>query len=426
MTSIRYLRERIRPWYLRRIYFSLHPESKPMYFDSCWSFPDYRRDIEKKGETKGVSVEPVALFLPMNDWHTRTQRTQHLAQVLSRRGYRCLYLNPHLGREFPAARRRGDTERLKVLDRNLFELHVHLPLEPVFHHRRLVPSEIDLLSGAIVRALELLEPRRVVQILAFPVWWEVARWIRERYQAPIIYDCHDYLPGFAGVAREITEIEPELFQRSDRVLCSSQALMARARGLGAPETRCALLRNAAAAEFFDTVRMPAGSATTIGYVGALDAWFDAASVEWAARAHPEWRFELIGRVENPRIDALRTLPNVHLAGEVRFDTLPSLLATFRVGIIPFLISPLIEATDPIKAYEYLAAGLPVVSSRLPEIERFGDLVSCYTGPADFVTALEAALANDSDALTARRRQAALGETWERRGEELSRAIQSLG
>lgn len=424
MKSVEYLRERFRPWYLRKIHFPLHPERKPRYFDSCWSYPDYRPDPD----THAIPDKPLVLFLPMNDWHTRTQRTQHLALVLSGRGYRCLYLNPHLGREFPAARRPESAVRLKQLDANLLELHVHLPREPVFHHRLLLPSEAGLVAEAISWALQVWEARKVVQIVALPVWWEVARIVRGRSHGSIIYDCHDFLPGLEGVASPIIELEPELFRHSDLVICSSQTLMARAQGFAGPRATppCLLLRNAAAGQFFEPSRARTGSRPVIGYAGALESWFDVASVEFAARAHPEWQFELIGRVENRRMRPLEAIPNVHFAGEVPFERLPAMFSAFSVGMIPFLLNALIEATDPIKAYEYLAAGLPVVSSRLPEIERFGDLVSRYTDAADFVSKLEAALASDSDAQIGRRRQAALQETWERRGEELAATIQSLG
>ena len=87
------LREFVRPFYLRNIYFPLFPGRKPPYFDAAWRFPAL--DPEPQPD------KPVILFLPMNDWHTRIQRTQHLARALSVRGFRCVYLNPHLGREFP-------------------------------------------------------------------------------------------------------------------------------------------------------------------------------------------------------------------------------------------------------------------------------------------------------------------------------------
>jgi glycosyltransferase involved in cell wall biosynthesis len=413
------IRERIRPWYLRRFFYPLHPERKPSYFDACWNFPEY----VPLPDSRPCADLPLILFLPMNDWHARTQRTQQLARALSALGYTCVYLNPHLGREFPDGYRAGRAERMIVLGPNLFELHVHLPREPVFHHRCLMPDEVDAVAGAVTRALVRLDARKVVQMVAFPLWLEVARTVRDGFRAPVFYDCHDYLPGFQGIARSILDLEPALFRESDRVLCSAQSLVERARQIAAPETPCMLLRNAAADEFFE-VRPADDGAVTIGYVGALDTWFDAGSVAFAARAHPEWRFELIGRVEDARIRGLESLPNVHFAGEVAFAGLPGRLAQFRVGVIPFLISPLIEATDPIKAYEYLAAGLPVVSAALPELQRFREVVSFYSGAADFMAKLEDAVAAPQEPAQ-KRRNAARAETWAFRAEELSRWIQSI-
>jgi hypothetical protein len=185
-----------------------------------------------------------------------------------------------------------------------------------------------------------------------------------------------------------------------------------------------LLRNAAAQEFFSVTRqLP--EPVTIGYAGAIDSWFDADAVGYAARARPHWRFELIGRVENPAVAALADLPNVHLAGEVPFAELPQRLSMVTAAVIPFRLNPLIQATDPIKAYEYLACGLPVVASRMPELERFGNLISFYETPADFVAQLDHATAPQSPAKQTSRRQFVSNETWEARGEKLAALAENL-
>ena len=70
------------------------------------------------------------------------------------------------------------------------------------------------------------------------------------------------------------------------------------------------------------------------------------------------------------LDRLAALPNVHLYGPQPYADLPAWLERFDVCIIPFKINQVTEATDPVKFYEYLAQAKPVVTTRLPELERY--------------------------------------------------------
>ncbi len=417
------LREWVRPFYLRNIYFPLFRESKPPGFEDCWRLPPAAPEPAHDGR-------PVLLFWPMNDWHGRVQRAQHLVRGLSRRGYRCVYLNPHLGREFPARPGRSDQVRLHEVGPRIYELHVHLAREPVFHHRLLRTEEAARLADGVLGVLEALAAPSAVQVLAFPVWFRAAEMVRRRRGAPMLYDCHDYLPGFPSVAREIVDEEGILFRESDEVICSSEALLQRASELGRPETPRLLVRNAASPELLLAVnsgvrwRADPGH-VTIGYIGALESWFDVDAVRNAALAHPEWRFEILGRIEDERVRDLRSLPNIHFVGEVLFAQLGAYLRGFSAGMIPFLANELTRATDPIKVYEYFAAGLPVAASKLPELARFGDLLQGYGDSETLARALERALREDSEEKAEARRAVARRETWEARVDVLVGEIERL-
>jgi glycosyltransferase involved in cell wall biosynthesis len=101
------------------------------------------------------------------------------------------------------------------------------------------------------------------------------------------------------------------------------------------------------------------------------------------------------------------------------------LAGMDVGTIPFALNPLTMAADPIKLYEYLSAGLPVVSARLPETRRFADYIHYYDLPGDFVDAVEKALDDRDESARARRRLAVAEETWESRSRQILRLTESL-
>src|SRR6185436_3081806 len=137
------------------------------YLDACWNKPHFRLSAKtsaKLGELLSVKDNrPDLLFLPMTDWHSRIQRTQHLAMGFGSLGTRCYYLNPHLGREFPQPYRRGNEVRAGLVARQVLELHVHLPREPVYHHRMLTARETDRLLRAVRRLVQASGAGKMIQ-----------------------------------------------------------------------------------------------------------------------------------------------------------------------------------------------------------------------------------------------------------------------
>src|SRR5262245_35880859 len=114
-----------------------------------------------------------------------------------------------------------------------------------------------------------------------------------------------------------------------------------------------------------------------------------------------------------------------MQGEVEYGRLPFYLHAFDVCIVPFKITPLTLATNPVKVYEYLSAGKPVVSVDLPELKCFGDLVQCASSPEMFVGAVREILTDrQSDSQIETRRQFAANQTWAHRVAALTERIQA--
>jgi glycosyltransferase involved in cell wall biosynthesis len=260
-------------------------------------------------------------------------------------------------------------------------------------------------------------------LVSFPAWTGVARLLKQGMNSRVIYDCHDLIEGFDNVPPQFAQEERALFGLSDLVLFTADWLREeKLRQLSGAELCCEMLRNAATPSDFQGVQArPDSEPTTIGYAGALSAWFDAEALESAAMAHPEWRFLLIGRPESENLMPLRRLANVEFAGELRYEELPEWFSRMDVGIIPFRRIPLTMATNPVKLYEYLASGLPVVSADLPEVARLGSLVLRYRTPGEFVLQLESAVRAGRDGRQARI-DAVQGETWAARSETLHQRL----
>ncbi|MCX6623781.1 MAG: hypothetical protein NTY38_22505, partial [Acidobacteria bacterium] len=270
------LKEAVRPYYLRWIHFRLHPERRPEAFRRCWTYP-FQRFPAPAGAVEPGRGRPGVLLFPMIDWSQRIQRTQQLARAFARQGRACVYLNPHLGRQYESLHVFDPSPRIARLEENILEYHPRLPREPVFHARRLGAGESASLHRGFEALLAALAPAGAFQLVSLPLWMGVCLALRESHGYPIVYDCHDLLEGFGNVAPELVRDEAELMLRADRVLFSSEPL--REHHLRRhPElaSKALLVRNAGglvAPESFgaDARRR---ERPVVGYVGAIEAWFD--------------------------------------------------------------------------------------------------------------------------------------------------------
>jgi len=147
-----------------------------------------------------------------------------------------------------------------------------------------------------------------------------------------------------------------------------------------------------------------------------------------ARARRDWTLALVGPVGlgDPTTDvsALAAEPNVHLLGPRPYEGLPSVLRGAGAGLIPYVRSPLTDSIFPMKVYEYLAAGLPVIATPLPALAGVQE-VATAPDAAGFEAAIERALREDSPALRAERSARAASHSWDERLREIARAIEAL-
>ena len=214
-----------------------------------------------------------------------------------------------------------------------------------------------------------------------------------------VYRMCDATGDFPDTPRSFAAIEAETCRRAGLVVATARALVTRAKALGA--RRVLYLPNACEPEPFETrsappagVGAPAAEIEGAGrpcaiYAGALESWFDAALVRDTARLLPRWSFVLVGPAR-ARLREIEGLPNLRLLGPRPYASLPALFAGADAGIVPFRLTPMTHAIHPIKVYEYLAAGLPVVSTPMQETAAMGAPIALAAGAEEFARALEAA------------------------------------
>jgi len=163
----------------------------------------------------------------------------------------------------------------------------------------------------------------------------------------------------------------------------------------------------------------------IGYLGQVADKMDYTLIGQVAQARPSWSFVFVGPVwqsKQDRVVALKALGNVHFLGARPFDRLVPYLRGFDVCTLPHTLSALTRSMDPIKLYDYLATGKPIVSTPVAGVERFTDVVRIAEGPTAFVSALDAAL-SENGALTGQRLAYARSNTWTARADQMWRVIE---
>jgi glycosyltransferase involved in cell wall biosynthesis len=238
----------------------------------------------------------------------------------------------------------------------------------------------------------------------------------------VIYYCVDEYTAFAGVPSEsLIELERGLMRRADLVVVSAERLLRSKRPYN---SRTVLVRHGVDFDHFRKALDPATEVPpdirklprpVIGYFGLMSPdWVDVPVLEATARHFAGGSVVLIGKVAMD-LGPLTKLPNVHVLGRKPYETLPAYCKGFDVAVIPFPVSEVTLNANPLKAREYLAAGLPVVSTPIPEVEV---LDTCGIGrtPAEFVRRIEEALADPGP--SAARSKAMRTEGWSARLDEV--------
>lgn len=151
----------------------------------------------------------------------------------------------------------------------------------------------------------------------------------------------------------------------------------------------------------------------VGYVGILDDYLDLECFTATADRLERGTVVLVGATNND-VSTLERHPRIRLLGRRPYDAVPAYLNAFATCLIPFALTPLTVGVNPIKLREYLAAGRPVVSTPLPEVLPYADVVSVADGAEGFAAAVVTSLGADHDTADARarRRGRVGGESWD--------------
>ncbi len=272
----------------------------------------------------------------------------------------------------------------------------------------------------------------VTAIVVTPMWLP---WLDELPFKRIIYDCIDDLAVHApdpALHRIYKQWERELIDRCDGAVATACVLRDAIRQ-ARPDLPIALIRNGVDADRFRAsassalrpADLPDGGRKIIGFVGALfehEDWIDFHLIHRAVRSLPDFDFVFVGpHTGGADIAALRAAPNVRLLGRRPYDQVPAYVASFDACWVPFKSSRIVLAANPVKNYEYLALGKPVVATPFADPESVEGLVRIGESAEEIIELIRAAASTPcSDA--AARIEFAHRNSWRQRAADFAEFV----
>lgn len=383
-----------------------------------------RPEIDRDALPAGPAVVPEprrhdVICLSIIDWEFRFQRPQQIMAQFAAHGHRVFYMSS--SRFDPRAA--GQPIGVLPLRENVYEFRART--------RRPVNVYGDVPAGDLVDDLtdSLEDLRRTYDIAEAVVyvmigaWAPLARVARERWGWTVVYDCMDEWEYFPGISADIVKAEDALVHDCDLLVVTAQRLVEKWRDRGREPL---LVRNGVDAEFYRRECVPNELLSDaphpiVGYFGAIADWFDVELLADVAAARPQFTFVLLGGVFDVDVTPL-ALPNVRLLGQQPYALMPRYLYHFDACVIPFKLNPITQATDPVKLYEYLSGGKPVVSTALKEVAIHREHVALADNAEEFVRALDEAVGDRDPARAAARRAFASGHGWAQRYDAIETQI----
>jgi len=275
-----------------------------------------------------------------------------------------------------------------------------------------------------IRKLEFHEP----DILWFtdPRHISILKYIKPRY---IFYRCVDDLEQFDDVPQSLIRKERKLVEMSNGVFLTSKELLNKFKGLNKniyylpngcdfsffnnpPKNETIELE---IKKFFDSTRI------NILYMGAIAEWFDFEAIEYLAEDR-NIHVVIVGPIRVAIPKQLLLFDNVIFTGPYEYSYMPYFAKYADVGIIPFVVSSLTDAVNPIKLYEYCAAGLPVITSGVKTITEIEGPFRIYTSKSELKEALKWTISiKDKEGII----QFAQSNSWEKRARFIEKVLKEF-
>ena len=246
----------------------------------------------------------------------------------------------------------------------------------------------------------------------------------------LIYHCSDDYTIISSFPESFANIEKKLIKKSDLIVATADELL-KTKAVYNPNI--VSIPNGANIDHFRKTQDPETKVADdmlkfknpiVGYVGSVFQWLDIEWMKYAAEKCPEYDFIFIGPISID-VSKFKGKKNVHFLGPRSYKELPRYLKSFEVAVIPFVIDGVTLKASPIKFYEYLASGIPIVSTELPDLLGFSKISYLVKDKKSYVEAIKLAINEKNDSTMKARMNTAKGYSWEFRFETLIDEINKL-
>ena len=311
-------------------------------------------------KTKGTSSESSLLFcLSHLRWNFVFQRPQHLLTRAAKSNIVVYFEEPvfeNVGKPFLRATEPSANIRV---------------LTPVLPEGTSASEAIDIQRMLVNKALAATQHERLVLWYYTPM---VLPFTDHLDCDVCVYDCMDELSAFRNAPRELVQMERLLMQRADVVFTGGQSIYEAKRRL---HKSIHPFPSSIDVAHFHKARKPGKEPCDqahiphprVGFAGVLDERLDVALLAQAATAMPDVQFVMIGPVVKIDPADLPRLPNIHWLGPKSYAELPAYMSHWEMGWMPFALNEATRYISPTKTPEFLAAGLPVVSTAIVDVVR---------------------------------------------------------
>lgn len=369
----------------------------------------------RPGEARDLSIIleqhpalPIIVYPPVINWHIPLfQRPQQIAQALARQGFLYFYCTDNCLYD--------DVQGFEQLTENL-----------ILNNRLLL--------------LNRLSCRKIIHLYSTDYQTMPKQVSHEIEQGNLVVyeyvdDLNDKIAGFR--IPTYTHAKHRLILEDERCIVVATADRLYEEVLAARSRNCALVTNGVDYAHFAISRTPdkipeplqeaiASGRPIIGYMGALASWFDYELVARIAKERPDYTVVLIGFDYDGTLSrhSLDAFPNLIFTGPVSYKLLPEFACWFDVATIPFLLNDVTASTSPVKLFEYMAAGCPIVTTALPECRKYKSVL-IGEDHVDFIAKLDLALTLQEDgAYRELLRQEALANTWDAKAAMIANLIKN--
>jgi glycosyltransferase involved in cell wall biosynthesis len=368
-----------------------------------------------------------------NDWHNDPTSKHQVMKLLSQKN-RVLWINS-IGMRKPSVSS-SDLRRI-VLKLKSFAKGIEQVMENLFVFTPIVlplpTSQLARWINTYLLRTSLWYYRRQLGMKEIQLWTFVPTMVElagAMGEKALVYYCVDEWSKFSFIdATTMRDMEIRLIQKADVVFATADHLY---RDKVQFNKNTYLVEHGVDHEHFSQARngslqvpqnIKALQKPILGFFGLIHEWIDLDLIEQVARLRPDWSIVMIGKCSID-ISRFKQYQNVHFLGQMPYEILPAYCRGFDIGIIPFAVNELTINVNPIKLREYLSAGLPIISTALPEVEKYADIVEIIQSADQFVAATEKILQEDTKEAAQYRSTRMTTETWQGKVEYISQCLEN--